>query len=167
MTVYHINNCAVRILTHVMYARWMSTLAFQAGNASGMFEVGIVIQAIITVNIPDYEAPNWHAAVINIAFTLFALAVNVLGSRMLHHWQTGAFILHIAAFIAFMAPIWATLPRIDHDLVWNQFENRGGWSSLPLAILVGQMPGISAHVGIDAVSFASKGMQTHANKYKS
>lgn len=143
----------------MMFGRWMSTLAFQAGNASGMFEVGIIIQAIIAVNVPDYDAPNWHAALINIAFTLFALAANVLGSRMLPHWQTSAFVLHIAAFIAFLVPIWTTLPRVEHELVWTQFENRGGWSSMTLAILVGQMPGISAHVGLDAVSSSQR--QTH------
>ncbi|OAA53276.1 amino acid permease 2 [Cordyceps fumosorosea ARSEF 2679] len=130
---------------------WTSTLAWQAGNAQGMFEVGIVIQAIITANM-EYEAPRWHATVINIAFTLFALAANILGSRALPYWQNAVFALHILAFVAFLAPIWVNVPRASHHDVWALWENRGGWPSLALSILVGQMPGISAHAGIDTAA---------------
>ncbi|KGQ05998.1 putative amino-acid permease PB24D3.02c [Beauveria bassiana D1-5] len=130
---------------------WTSTLAWQAGNASGMFEVGIIIQAIITANM-DYDAPRWHAAVINIAFTLFALGANVLGSRALPYWQNAIFAFHILAFVAFLAPIWVNVPQASHHDVWALWENRGGWPSLTLAILVGQMPGIAAHVGIDTAA---------------
>lgn len=134
---------------------WTSTLAWQAGNASGMFEVAIVIQAMITVNVPDYSPPNWHGTVITIAFILVAFAANVLGSKWLHRWQTPVFVLHIVAFIAFIIPIWVNVPSVEHSQVWTGFENRGGWSSLTLAILVGQMPGISAHVGLDTVQMSA------------
>ncbi|KAJ3494558.1 hypothetical protein NLG97_g3999 [Lecanicillium saksenae] len=130
---------------------WTSTLAWQAGNASGMFEVGIVIQAIITANM-EYAPPRWHATVINIAFTLFALACNILGSRALPYWQNAVFALHILAFVAFLAPIWVNVPRVDHYEVWGHWENSGGWPTMALAVLVGQMPAISAHVGIDTAA---------------
>lgn len=116
-----------------------------------MFEVGIVIQAMITANM-EYDAPRWHATVINIGFTLFALACNVLGSRALPYWQNAVFAVHILAFVAFLAPIWVNVPRASHADVWTLWENRGGWPTMTLAVLVGQMPGISAHVGIDTVS---------------
>ncbi|EGX90158.1 amino acid permease 2 [Cordyceps militaris CM01] len=130
---------------------WTSTLAWQAGNALGMFEVGIVIQAIITANI-EYNAPRWHATIINIVFTLFALAANILGSRALPYWQNAVFALHILAFVAFLTPIWINVPRASHHDVWALWENRGGWPTLLLSVLVGQMPGISAHVGIDTAA---------------
>ncbi|TQW01245.1 GABA permease [Cordyceps javanica] len=134
---------------------WTSTLAWQAGNAMGMFEVGIVIQAIMTANM-DYDAPRWHATIINIAFTLVALAANVLGSRALPYWQNAVFAVHILAFVAFIAPIWVNVPKTSHHDVWALWENRGGWPSLLLSILVGQMPGIASHVGIDTAAHMSE-----------
>lgn len=116
----------------------------------GMFEVGIVIHAIVTANM-EYDASRWHATVINIAFTLFALAANVLGSRALPYWQNAVFAFHIIAFVAFLTPTWVNVAKVSHHDVWNLWENRGGWSSMGLAVLVGQMPGITAHVGIDTV----------------
>lgn len=116
-----------------------------------MFEVGIVIQAIISANI-EYAAPRWHATAINIAFTLFALGANVLGSRALPYWQNAVFAVHILAFVGFLAPIWVNVPKASHFDVWALWENRGGWPSTTLAVLVGQMPCIAAQIGIDTVS---------------
>lgn len=132
---------------------WISTLAWQAGNASGMFEVGIIVQAIITVNLEGYTALHWHAALINISFSLLALLANVLGSRALPYWQNTLLALHLLAFVGFLAPIWANLPKASSYEVWAHWENHGGWPTMALAVLVGQMPGISAHVGIDTVSY--------------
>ncbi|OAQ98288.1 hypothetical protein LLEC1_02077 [Akanthomyces lecanii] len=130
---------------------WTSTLAWQASNALGMFLVGSAIQAIVTANV-DYEPPRWHAAVINISFTLFALAANVFGSRALPYWQNAVFVIHIIAFVAFLTPIWVNVPKASHHDVWALWENRGGWPSMTVAVLVGQMSAICSHVGIDTAA---------------
>lgn len=85
------------------------------------------------------------------AISLIALAANVYGARLLPHWQNIVFVVHIAAYFAVLAPVWVNAPQVESTQVWSDFENSGGWSSMSLAILIGQMPGITAQVGIDTV----------------
>ena len=76
----------------------------------------------------------------------------VYGSRALPYWQNAVFVVHILGFFAYLVPIWVNAPTASHQEVWFTFENFGGWSSLGLAALVGQLTGISAFAGLDAVS---------------
>jgi choline transport protein len=59
------------------------------------------------------------------------------------------------AYFAYLVPVWVSAPVATHSQVWTTFENEGGWSSLPLAVLVGQLTGIGAQVGVDTVSHPS------------
>ncbi|KAG6012157.1 hypothetical protein E4U54_007695 [Claviceps lovelessii] len=135
---------------------WTSTLAWQAGNAQGIFLVGTLIQAIITINNIHYEAAYWHGTLLVMAISLIALAANVYGARLLPHWQNIVFVVHIAAYFAVLAPVWVNAPQVESTQVWSDFENSGGWSSMSLAILIGQMPGITAQVGIDTAAHMSE-----------
>ncbi|KAG5976349.1 hypothetical protein E4U55_007351 [Claviceps digitariae] len=135
---------------------WTSTLAWQAGNAQGLFLVGTLIQAIMTINNMHYEAAYWHGTLLVMAISLIALAANVYGARLLPHWQNIVFALHIAAYFAVLAPIWVNAPQVDSSQVWSGFENSGGWPSMSLAILIGQMPGIGAQVGMDTAAQMSE-----------
>lgn len=71
---------------------------------------------------------------------------------MLHYWQNAAFAIHVMAYFAVLIPIWVNAPEATHEQVWTKFENRGNWSSMSLAILIGQLPGASSQIGLDAVS---------------
>lgn len=67
------------------------------------------------------------------------------------YWQNGVFLLHITAFLTLIVPIWVNAPQASHRDVWVELENKGGWPNLALAVMVGQAPGIYAHVGLDTV----------------
>ncbi|KAG6038672.1 hypothetical protein E4U41_003907 [Claviceps citrina] len=131
---------------------WTSTLAWQAGNAQGIFLVGTLIQTIIALNNINYAAAYWHGTLLVMAISLIALAASVYGARFLPRWQNIVFVFHIAAYFAFLAPVWANAPRVESSRVWSGFENLGGWPSMSLAILIGQMPGITAQVGVDTAA---------------
>ena len=66
--------------------------------------------------------------------------------------QNVFFALHIIAYFAYIVPIWVNAPTATHYQVWGEFQNTGGWSSMGLAVLVGQLTGISEQCGIDTVS---------------
>ena len=132
--------------------RWTSTLAWQSGNAIGVFLVGTLVQGIISINKPDYTFPAWHATLLVIGAVCIALAGNILGSRVLPHWQNAIFAVHILAYFAFIIPIWVNAPRATHKQVWTGFENNGGWSSLSLSVMIGQLTGIYTQVGVDTAA---------------
>jgi choline transport protein len=76
------------------------------------------------------------------------------GSRILPYWQNAVFVVHVLAYFAYIVPIWVNAPAATHSQVWLEFSNEGGWSSLGLSVLVGQLTGISQQVGLDTVSVA-------------
>ncbi|OAA47142.1 amino acid permease 2 [Metarhizium rileyi] len=135
---------------------WTSTLAWQAGNAQGLFIVGSIIQSIITINDHTYSPANWHGTLLVMAITAIALCGNVYGARLLPYWQNVVFVVHILAYFGFLAPVWVNAPRVESSKVWSGFENSGGWPSLSLAVLIGQMPGITGHVGVDTAAHMSE-----------
>lgn len=85
-----------------------------------------------------------------------AVVANIYGSKMLPYWQNPIFVANILSYFAFLVPVWSNAPMTTSTHVWTQFENTGGWSSLTLAVLVGQLPAITSQTGIDAVSLSIK-----------
>src|ERR1700735_2260033 len=62
---------------------WMSTLSWQAGTASGSFLTGTIIQALITVNNPDYSPENWQGTLLVFAMVLVLFVANIWGAKNL------------------------------------------------------------------------------------
>ncbi len=128
-------------------------MAWQAGNALGVFLVGTLIQSIISINNPDYAFPKWHATLLVIAAVCIAFIGNVFGHKVLHLWQNVVFVIHVMAYFALIIPIWVNAPRATNKQVWTEFTNEGGWSGTGLAVLVGQLSGIYTQLGVDTVRF--------------
>ncbi|ATY64228.1 GABA permease [Cordyceps militaris] len=129
---------------------WTSTLALQAGNASGLFLIGTLVQAIIQIHQPGYQFENWHGTLLAVGVCALAVVANVHGSRVLPYWQNPVFAINILAYFAFLVPVWCNAPRTTSEHVWTRWENAGGWPSLTIAVLVGQLPAITSQTGIDA-----------------
>ncbi|KAK4554253.1 hypothetical protein LTR86_008781 [Recurvomyces mirabilis] len=135
---------------------WASTIAWQAGNAQGIFIVGSLIQTIISLNDDSYLAPAWQGALLAMAAMLIAFAANVYGSRALPYWQNAVFAIHIMAYFAYIIPIWVSAPRASHEQVWFNFQNEGGWSSIGLAVMVGQLTAFGTTTELDAAAHMSE-----------
>jgi choline transport protein len=129
-------------------------MAWQAGNALGVFLVGTLVQSIISINKPSYTFPPWQATLLVTGAVCIAFIGNVFGSKILPHWQNAVFAIHIMAYFAFIIPIWVNAPRASSQQVWTGFSNSGGWSSLGLSVMTGQLSGIYTQVGIDTVIVA-------------
>jgi hypothetical protein len=110
-----------------------------------------MIQTTVLVSYPDYTQPLWQVTI----FILVAITVSFIGNvafhRALPHWQNAAFVLHVLAYFAILIPIWVNAPMASSEQVWTGFENSGGWSSMGLAVMIGQLPGATFQVGIDTV----------------
>ncbi|KIW89747.1 uncharacterized protein Z519_09904 [Cladophialophora bantiana CBS 173.52] len=138
------------------YTGWTSTMAWQAGNALGVFLVGTLIQSIISINNPNYAFPKWHATLLVIGAVSIAFVGNVFGHKVLHLWQNAVFVIHVLAYFAFIIPIWVNAPRATTNEVWTGFTNEGGWSSTGFAVLVGQLSGIYTQLGLDTAAHMSE-----------
>ncbi|EHY58649.1 hypothetical protein HRR83_007371 [Exophiala dermatitidis] len=118
---------------------WMSTLSWQAGTASGSFLTGTIIQALIQINNPDYEPKAWQGTLLVFAMVLVLWFANTYGARDLPLVQNVLLIVHVFAFLATIIVLWVMAPRNSAEVAFTQFTNNGGWSTMGLALMVGQI----------------------------
>jgi amino acid transporter len=138
-----------------IYSGWMSTLSWQAGNASGSFLTGTIIQALLIVNYPDYNPTNWQGTLFVFAMVLIVYVVNIWGAQLWPKIQNGLMIMHVMAFLVVIIILWVLAPHQSASAVFTGFTNEGGWSSMGLSLMVGQITAIYALLGTLKASFLS------------
>jgi choline transport protein len=136
--------------------RWTSTIAWQAGNATGVFLAGSMIQTMILINDENYAFPNWHGSLLAFAAIVISYVGAIYGSRALPYWQNAIFAIHVLAYFAWFVPIWVNAPKATHSQVWTEFSNTGGFGSMTLAVMIGQLSGISCNLGVDTAAHMSE-----------
>lgn len=107
---------------------------------------------MILINNENYAFPPWQGTLLAIAAVTIAYIGSVFGSKALPYFTNVIFFVHIMAYLAYIIPVWVSAPTASHHQVWRDFQGTGGWSSITLSILVGQLSGISQQVGVDTVS---------------
>ena len=131
---------------------WTSTMAWQAGNAIGVFLTGTLIQVVILENNPNYLFPAWQGSLFVMACILLVGLINIFGARLIPRLQNAIFACHVMAYICFIVPIWVNAPKASSKVVMTEFTNVGGWSTTGFAVLVGQLSGIYTQVGVDTAA---------------
>ena len=122
----------------------MSTLSWQAGAASGSFLTGTIIQGLITVNNPNYEPTNWQGTLFVFAMVVVIWCCNIWGAKAFPMLQNLLLCLHVVTFLVIVVVFWALAPRQSAKLVFLELTNDGGWSSMGLSVLIGQITAIFA-----------------------
>ncbi|KAF8847927.1 amino acid transporter [Acephala macrosclerotiorum] len=135
---------------------WMSTLSWQAGNASGSFLTGTIIQALLVVNYPDYNPKAWQGTLFVFAMVLVLFIVNIWGASVWAIIQNALMVLHIVFFLIVIIILWVMAPHQSAKNVFTQFSNEGGWSSMGLSVMVGQITAIYSLLGSDATAHISE-----------
>lgn len=130
---------------------WLSVLGWQAAFASICFLCGTLIQGLLVLNYQDYVSERWHGTLFTIAIAAISTFVNTYGATQLPTLEGLILILHIFGFFAVMIPLWVMAPRTPTETVFTEFTNAGGWSSMGLACLVGQLTPIFSFLGKDVL----------------
>lgn len=118
----------------------------------GVFLVGSQIQTIILINNENYAFPNWHSTLLAFGAIVLTYVLTIYGNRALPYWQNAVFAIHILAFFAWFVPVWVVAPRASHSQVWTDFSSTGGFTSLPLAIMIGQLSALTNNLGVDTAA---------------
>lgn len=125
----------------------MSTLSWQAGNASGSFLTGTIIQALITINYPNYIPQPYQGTLLVSAMALVLLVVNIWGAQLWPKLQNGLMALHFSLFVVVITVMWAKAEHATAREVFLGFSNDGGWGSMGEALMVGQITAIYSLLG--------------------
>jgi hypothetical protein len=128
----------------------MSALSWQSGQASGPFLVGTIIQGILTVNDPNYNPANWQGTLFVFAVVLVIFILNVWGNDIMPIINNILLVGHVFGWMAIIITLWILSPRNTAEVVFTQFTNGGGWNSMGLALMVGQISAIYACICMSA-----------------
>lgn len=122
-------------------AGWLSALAWCCGTTSGFFLAGSLIQGVIVELHDSYTAEPWRAYLLVLCLATLGALVNTYLSRKLPKLEGLAFVLTIAGFVSIIIVLWVlnSNNRLSASEVWSTFDNEGGWSSLGLSMVAGQI----------------------------
>lgn len=143
-------------------AGWLSVLGWQAAFASICFLCGTLIQGLLVFNYSGdtgyvYGAERWHGTLLTMAIAAVGTLVNTFGAKFLPPLEGLILGLHLGGFVAVLVPLWVMSPNpAPSTVVWTEFTNAGGWSSMGLACLVGQLTPIFSWTGPDAATHMCK-----------
>ncbi|KAF1917448.1 amino acid permease-domain-containing protein [Ampelomyces quisqualis] len=138
------------------FVGWMSTLSWQAGTASGPFLVGTLIQSSAIVMYPDYAPTNWQGTLMVIAVTVLVWALNIWGTRSMPIFQNIMLLIHVFGFLTIIIVFWVLSPRNSAEVTFTKLINGGGWSSIGLTLMVGQLSAIYACICSDSAAHMSE-----------
>lgn len=111
---------------------------------------GTIIQGLLILNYPDYDAKQWQGTLLAWAVVAVAIFVNVVVPGLLPSFEIFILVFHISGFIAILATIWATASHGSAASVFATSLNQGGWSSQGLSYCVGFLGNVATFVGADA-----------------
>jgi amino acid transporter len=99
-----------------------------------------MIQGLLILNHENYEAQRWHVSLIYWGLVVLGTVTNIWGSRFLSVVERSSLIIHVLAFIAISAVVWACSPaKHSADFVFTLFENNSGWTSDGIAWSLGML----------------------------
>ncbi|KAK4890581.1 hypothetical protein LTR27_010743 [Elasticomyces elasticus] len=135
-------------------AGWLSALAWCCGTTSGFFLAGNLIQGVIVELHSTYVAEPWRAYLFVLCLATMGALVNTYLSRKLPKLEGFAFVLTIAGFISVIITLWVLNAdrRLSASEVFQTFSNDGGWSSLGLSMVGGQILLVWTLTGSDATA---------------
>lgn len=126
---------------------WITVVGWVAGTAAIAFFVSSLLQALLVLNIPTYEALRWQGTLIFWAILLVCVVMNTLLSKALPSIEIAVLILHVLGFFAIIIPLIYLAPKGSAYDIFTTFQNGGGWSSQALSFFIGLNGNAIAFVG--------------------
>jgi amino acid transporter len=128
----------------------MAVLAWQAGAASGSFLTGTIIQGLISIRDPNYSPQNWQGTLFVFAMVAVIYFFNVYASSWMPRMQNALLFLHFFCWVVVVVVLWAMAPHQPASAVFTQFYNGGGWPTMGVSLMIGQISSIYGSLSTSA-----------------
>ncbi|KAI4109309.1 MAG: hypothetical protein LQ339_001809 [Xanthoria mediterranea] len=135
---------------------WLNVIGWQALLASGAYLCATIIQGLIVLNYPEYNAQRWHGTLLLWSIICVAVLVNTVIVSLLPKLECVILIIHVLGFFAVMIPLVYMAPHGSAKDVFTLFVNGGGWQTTGLSFFVGLYGNVFAFLGTDAAIHMSE-----------
>ncbi|KYG42556.1 hypothetical protein M433DRAFT_157743 [Acidomyces richmondensis BFW] len=127
---------------------WLAALAWQAFVASAAFPTGSLILIAATGN--GYVPAPWQGTLMMMAIGLLTFCIVGFGTHRLPLLEGVILMLFVFGFFGVLIPLWVLAPMAPAREVFTEFRNFGGWPTVGVACIVGQIASVGAFVGVDS-----------------
>lgn len=117
-----------------------------------MFLLGVQVQGLIAITHDSYDPKTWQGYLLVIGMVTIGLLFNTVGAKHLPLIEGIILVFHIFGFAIVLIVLWILSPTNSAHRVFTNFENSGGWSSIGLSMLVGQVTSIYGLIGSDGAA---------------
>ncbi|KAL2429924.1 Choline transport protein [Exophiala dermatitidis] len=129
---------------------WLTSLAWIATVATETIFAGTMLQGIIILDYPNYNAKEWQGTLFAWLVIVVAIFINVVIPGALPKFEIFIIVFHIAGFITIVALLWTYSPHNSASFVFTTSLNEGGWPTQGLSYCVGFLGNVATFVGADA-----------------
>ena len=113
-----------RFLSYI--SGWLSSLAWACGVASGMFIIGNLIPALISLEHPDFVPHVWHGYLLVVLTCIICFLINGFFARHLPFLEKFVMVFTGLAFIVLIAVPLALSPKLSGAQVFQTFGDSVG-----------------------------------------
>lgn len=129
---------------------WLTSLAWIATVATESLFAGTIIQGLLILRYPGYDAKMWQGTLLTWAVIAVNVFINVVTPGMLPKIELMMMVLHLGGFIGIMVTLLTTSQIGSASSVFKTVFNEGGWPTQGLSYCVGFMGNVATFVGADA-----------------
>jgi choline transport protein len=129
---------------------WLTSLAWAATVAIQTLLAGTIIQGLIKLNYPTYDAKLWQGTLLTWAAIAVTTFINVFMPNFFPMLEIMILVLHVVGFVAIVPTLLSTAELGSASSVWLTVFNGGGWPTQGLSLCVGFLGNIATFVGADA-----------------
>lgn len=124
---------------------WLTSLAWIATIATESLFAGLMLQGIVILDWPDYDAQPYQGTLITWAVIFVCVFINVVIPSWLPRLEVFTMVFHIVGFIAILTTLLVmTEPKNTSEFVWLTSNNGGGWPTQGLSYCVGFLGNVSS-----------------------
>ena len=129
---------------------WLTSLAWIATVATESLFAGTIIQGLLILSYPKYDAKLWQGTLLTWAVISVNVFINVVIPGTLPKFELLIIVLHLGGFIGIMIALLKTAQIGNASSVFLTAFNDGGWSTQGLSFCVGFLGNVATFVGADA-----------------
>lgn len=129
---------------------WLTSMAWIATVATETIFAGTIIQGLIVLDYPEYEAKRWQGTLFAWLVMAVAVLINVVIPGVLPKFETFILVFHLVGFVSIVTVLWVCAPHRSAEFVFTTSLNEGGWPTQGLSYCVGFLGNVATFVGADA-----------------
>ncbi|KAF7556684.1 hypothetical protein G7Z17_g1242 [Cylindrodendrum hubeiense] len=137
---------------------WISVGGQIVLTSSAAFAAGLQMQALIVLNNDSYTSARWQGMLFYWAVLVYAMALNIWGSKLLPTANLLSGVLHIGGFFAILIVLGVMAPKNTASFVFTEFVNSSGWDNDGVSWLVGLLSAVYPFLGYDAACHLAEEM---------